>query len=1520
MKINQKKIIKITGVVIIIAMLVLVYFFAIPAFVNIKKYKPEINEYLTQNLLVPLDTGNLDIDMTWDLGVKIKTDKALLKKTDGSKFVSIESSYAKFSLIPLLFKNVEIREVVINNPDANITRLSDGTFDIAKILVKKERGKYRVKFKDTSILLNNYRLNFTDKFIKPNKELLTKGNNLKITGFTPNKHIEIDSTGLIYINDNPEIPYNLSFATNLPFNTKHWTKNCLKLKGNIKNFNLEELQPYLNKYSPRQFSTFTGKGNSYFDIGLNSELPGRRRFFINSTIKGLNIEDTLKGSILSHKDDLNFLTYGNFDDNDLYLENFQVNGEKLNTIIQGKISNFANKKIRNVDLRINIANTGIKTSAEIFPKFVKVPLDPFRKILKHNIDGTISGIVNAKGYYKRPELYGKVKYNDFSIINKNEGTPNSSGTLDFVGTKLEINSKQYFDKNEFVETTGNVIPFKGKTLNLNINSTQNLDIEKSIPALLVIRDIFRFKLKPVTEMTMTGKSKISLNIQGGFKTPKITGYVDVKNATAKYITLASKAENVNGRVKFTGDKIYYDELIGFVDGIKLIPSGYSTLKAYSDVKLYMPELDLKKGQKFIYGSPLLKEVQVALKDVEDIKGNADTTIYLKGTDKNLDSRGVLKFTNGYLKYKGYGEPFNKLKGQLRYINDGIFFDNINGNVLTSNVSVKGSVIGKTKELDMIIYSDKLNLEEAKKFVINSTLLYKTHKIVNDYTFVKGNAKTKLVLKGNAEKDPLQSLVFSNINADFINKQVGFPVNISKGSLNITTDSVETPGLQGNSGVTDYSVKGKVSNLVANIKNNAPLIPNLELKINRFNAYNFNDVLKSPVFPGKIKKNLSKFSNVEGFADIYMLLKPSGFNATIDFDNLKIIYKPYELPITIGNGRAEITDKKISFYDLKGMVSYSDFYLKGSVKNYLKNPNFEILYSLDFNADDAAQLSSIFKMPIIAKGIVPLSAKIKGTTDNWKIRAKMTFNKGSYLRYTKEIGLPDDKVRMLSLDAEGKKDKLNIKSFKLDLFGGEYDLTGQSPWKFDFDENKDNILEITGSIDKITSGNPLFKNFKISTNRENPLSTCILNPCLTNIINSGSEKFFSEGDIKADLTINGPVLNPDIQGAISVSGLKAPDIKLNIDNASISFKKDGINVDLNNFKIDDSSVNIHALLDYSFELPLIVKEMEITSDYVNVDRISKIFVANKNLVNTGIGEIKIPYIVIQNGKLSSKELIMRDLITYGVRADFNFTPDWLLSVSNLQINAAGGTGTGNIDYNLKSTELSLNLNVKDMQANALTTTLTNLPNEVYGTLSGEGQFYTKGRNIEEMISNSNGYASFKVNDGHLVRLGSMEYFLRAVNVVQSGIGGLNFNNILDLIAPQKTGYFDYLEGKVDIKDGVLSTEDITSSGQNLSLFISGNLDMLTSYANVKVLGKLSKKVSGMLGPLGSTSINQFIGYIPGFGFLPSTPDEKGLIDLIPGLSKIPVLGLDGKEKYRQFAVDIDGNLYDQKSVKSFRWLD
>ena len=92
-------------------------------------------------------------------------------------------------------------------------------------------------------------------------------------------------------------------------------------------------------------------------------------------------------------------------------------------------------------------------------------------------------------------------------------------------------------------------------------------------------------------------------------------------------------------------------------------------------------------------------------------------------------------------------------------------------------------------------------------------------------------------------------------------------------------------------------------------------------------------------------------------------------------------------------------------------------------------------------------------------------------------------------------------------------------------------------------------------------------------------------------------------------------------------------------------------------------------------------------------------------------------------------------------------------------------------------------------------------------------------------------------------------------------------------------------------------------------MAGNFDMTTNYADFTILGKVSKSVVSILGPIGKISINKVISTIGG----------DALNEYVPSLIKLIGVDLNNKN-FRIFVVNIEGNLYDHKSVKNFRWID
>ena len=190
------------------------------------------------------------------------------------------------------------------------------------------------------------------------------------------------------------------------------------------------------------------------------------------------------------------------------------------------------------------------------------------------------------------------------------------------------------------------------------------------------------------------------------------------------------------------------------------------------------------------------------------------------------------------------------------------------------------------------------------------------------------------------------------------------------------------------------------------------------------------------------------------------------------------------------------------------------------------------------------------------------------------------------------------------------------------------------------------------------------------------------------------------------------------------------------------------------------------------------------------------------------------------------------------------------------------------------------------------------------------FSCTGESQSACLKTLNGQAKFQVKNGRMPKLGSLEYLLKAGNLVKSGITGLSLNGLIDLVTPLKTGNFDIIKGNITVNNGIADKIQIISSGRDLNLFITGIYNMSNYYADMYVFGRLSKKISNGLGPIGNASLNTLFSTIPGVN-LNATKDSS----IINDINKIPGVELSNK-LYRIFAVEVHGDDY----VDSFRWVE
>ena len=161
-----------------------------------------------------------------------------------------------------------------------------------------------------------------------------------------------------------------------------------------------------------------------------------------------------------------------------------------------------------------------------------------------------------------------------------------------------------------------------------------------------------------------------------------------------------------------------------------------------------------------------------------------------------------------------------------------------------------------------------------------------------------------------------------------------------------------------------------------------------------------------------------------------------------------------------------------------------------------------------------------------------------------------------------------------------------------------------------------------------------------------------------------------------------------------------------------------------------------------------------------------------------------------------------------------------------------------------------------------------------------------------------------------KLGSLEYLLKAGNLIKGGLTGLSINGIIDLITPYKTGNFDSINGHIHIANGIADDIQIFSSGKVLNMYMKGSYNFTNLMADMQIFGALTKNFSTMFGKISNASLNTLFNTIPGINVSEAPSVITDDIKKIPNTEN---------NTARMFAVDIYGDINGDDYVRSFKWL-
>lgn len=1136
-------------------------------------------------------------------------------------------------------------------------------------------------------------------------------------------------------------------------------------------------------------------------------------------------------------------------------------------------------------------------------------------IISNDNISKVKGVLNVEAHSGRV-IIGQKQYN-------------SSLTL----SKLEINSK-YLDKPysypHKIELRSNILAEKD-SLNIPVislktpkfsaklsGSVNKLSSKSPVPNLnfkmLNVRSEDLLELLPygdklfksvalspsfAKEAGFYSNVNVNLDIKDNFTSPDLVGDIIIDDAYV-YNRIPNSPKGAYIGLKFLGNYLTLDVNVPTDIKQEVNVKGRINLYKNKNVDLHITstdKIDLAVAEKVLGPVHQTLQFQLGPVPVMGFSGFGNIDLKVKGNKKDPHTFGQFNTINATAFFDGIP------KFILTNANATLVFDDFNtiftlnsGLVNNKPVSIKGTcnLAGK---FDFNFTGAKQPLSELLNIAKTSPMLKELKDLLKPLERASGTADVRMNIKG-ALLD-INDLDFGN------NVNVDGELNLN--SVAIKIDKLAKP-VKNICGVvkfhnfnTEFDINTKVSNSVIKVTGSVKkAIADIKFSTGKVKIA---DTIRALDLKDVKIANTQDIDNsyfningsYKGSAE-NIDLKNARINGIFNFKNLSLIYIPLTLPIQIQSGSAAISGTQLNLKKINLTAASMPVIIDGKVLNVLSKPTVNAYISAKPNqkfVDTVYNKNEIY--PVKLKGDMNLSVLLSGSLNNLTTNSTLRIEKGSSLYYM-GASIKDNVPIKLSFIANYTPKSVVVKSFLYD--------------KLISSQNHRTFLsrQLSTSGDLIYTNNIInFKNFRVKTYL--PTDTRIFNVVF-------KKPFIKEGQFESDVYLNGTLKNPQIRGDFSLFGMDIPFLDTTIKDISLKFMPTNIHCNING-ELLTNKFNLKAVALNKLIPPYIVNNANLNVGNFNVNAIID-SLKNYEVESTKEEATKLPLLpvgqfIVNNFDINADNIHVDNIDAKDLNAKISFKNN-ILDVKKFNFILAHGAMNGSIYHSFTSKKSNFTLNVSGADADKLLSSLFELSGQLYGAIDGDMAFSCTGESQSACLKTLNGQAKFQVKNGRMPKLGSLEYLLKAGNLVKSGITGLSLNGLIDLVTPLKTGNFDIIKGNITVNNGIADKIQIISSGRDLNLFITGIYNMSNYYADMYVFGRLSKKISNGLGPIGNASLNTLFSTIPGVN-LNATKDSS----IINDINKIPGVELSNK-LYRIFAVEVHGDISGDDYVDSFRWVE
>ena len=605
----------------------------------------------------------------------------------------------------------------------------------------------------------------------------------------------------------------------------------------------------------------------------------------------------------------------------------------------------------------------------------------------------------------------------------------------------------------------------------------------------------------------------------------------------------------------------------------------------------------------------------------------------------------------------------------------------------------------------------------------------------------------------------------------------------------------------------------------------------------------------------------------------------------------------ETPVFNGiKGELELRGKDFLLHNMSGNFGESPMTLEGRITDYclatpkkypfsmaMKPGQKEITWLLGSNAD---------KLAFAGESILQMTGS--GTLSNYTLDSHWDLSEVAY-SYSDIFSKPHSQSNRLALKANFKNDKVRLESLSYQLASltikatALYDIKNKRLSSFSINATPFQIEDISANLPRIKKYQPLGRIQLSLTSNGTPKSIADLR-WLGNIQFSDvsfkptkTAKDVSNFSGSVSLRKNGLDTSPLVgrlgrslvRGSVSLTDFKNPVIIVNIYSAFLDLEDLGLQsppgaIKLRDFagkliykdgglQIKSLSISVNnSVLDVTGAMPDVKKpffDIHVSSPYLDTDDIillSKVSSPKKDESTSEELSLKAS-VRSDKGKINQ--------IPYSkLRTTFTYQQH-TLDIPALEMNAFGGSFSSNSRYvfdpggfaryrgGFAMNKMSAEQIMKYADSKALWIT---------GAVTMQGNVTAEGTTLSDMKKTTQGTITIRMEKGSLKKFVFLSKVFSILNVSQL----LKFQ-LPDIINDGMP--YNKITGTFSIKDGILSTDDLSVNSDSMNMSIVGTTNLVT------------EDIDLIIGVRPLQTVDKVVSHIPIVGWI-LTSDTKGLISL------------------------------------------